>query len=230
MENDFTQFIVNIYSRRAHGYDSRAHLYYLIGYRIGAYRKKAVKQLQLKPGNTVIDIACGTGLNFPLLQNVVGSRGKIIGVDATGAMLDQAKNKVEKRGWQNVQLIHGDAADYQFPAEVNGVISTFALSLIPGFEKIIMNGVNALAPGGRWVVMEVKVPSNWLSRLLPVFKPLLKPFGVTTELIEQKPWEIILNAFKQNMQNVNIKEIYLGTTFIASGGAKNQYQKCVSKQ
>ncbi len=219
MKNDFTQFIVNIYRRRASGYDFRSNLYYLIGYRLWTYRKRAVQELQLKPGETVVEIGCGTGLNFSLLQKAVGNQGKIVGVDATDAMLNQLKNKVEKNGWSNVELVHTDAADYQFPAGVNGIISTLALSLMPDLENIIMNGINALAPGGRWAVMDLKVPSNWLSNLLPAFVPILKPFGVTKELIDQRPWEIIWNTFKQNLQNVSLKEIYLGTTYIASGEA-----------
>lgn len=225
MKNDFTEFIVNIYRRRAKGYDFRSYLYYLIAYRLWAYRKRAVQMLQLKPGDTVVEIGCGTGLNFPLLQKAVGKQGKIIGVDATDAMLNKAKEKVEKKGWENVDLVPGNALDYQFPAGVNGIISTFALSLMPDFEKIILNGINALAPRGRWVVMELKVPSNCLSNLLPVFIPIVKAFGVTRELIEQRPWEIIWNTFKQNLQKVNIMNLYLGTTFILWGEAEVKRQK-----
>jgi len=215
-----TDFIVNIYRKRAPGYDFRSYFYYLIGYRLQAYRKKAVKELQLKAGDTVVEIGCGTGLNLSILQNAVGSQGKIVGVDATDAMLNRAKNKVKKNDWQNVELVLDDAVEYQFPKAVNGIISTFALALMPNPERIIINGINALAQGGRWVVMDLRIPSNWISNLVPLFLPILKPFGVTKELIDQRPWEIIWNTFQRNLHNVSLKEIYsFGITYIASGGA-----------
>ena len=110
-----TDYIVNIYRGRAKGYDFRSNFYYLIGYRLQAYRKKAVKELQLKAGDTVVEIGCGTGLNLSVLQKTVGSRGRVIGVDATDTMLNRAKNKVKKNDWQNVELVLDDAVEYQFP-------------------------------------------------------------------------------------------------------------------
>ncbi len=69
--------IINLYRLRAGRYDFTANLYYLIGYRELAYRKRAVDALGLLPGDTVVEIACGTGLNFPLLECAVGPSGQI---------------------------------------------------------------------------------------------------------------------------------------------------------
>jgi demethylmenaquinone methyltransferase/2-methoxy-6-polyprenyl-1,4-benzoquinol methylase len=52
-------------------------------------RKRAVRALNLQRGDTVVDIGCGTGLNFPLLQGAIGPEGTIVGVDLTDAMLSQ---------------------------------------------------------------------------------------------------------------------------------------------
>jgi hypothetical protein len=67
--------IIDLYRRRARHYDFTAQLYYLAGFREWAYRERAVAALRLNPGDTVVDIGCGTGLNFMLLQEAVGSRG-----------------------------------------------------------------------------------------------------------------------------------------------------------
>lgn len=56
--------IKELYVRRARNYNFTANLYYLIGFREYYYRKQAVKELNLKPGDTVVEIGCGTGLNF----------------------------------------------------------------------------------------------------------------------------------------------------------------------
>ena len=60
--------LIALYRKRAPNYDFTANLYYLIGYREWAYRKRAVDALQLSLGDTVVEIACGTGLNFGLFE------------------------------------------------------------------------------------------------------------------------------------------------------------------
>lgn len=69
-------------------------------------------------GDLVVDIGCGTGLNFPWLQEAVGPQGSIIGVDLTNAMLEQARLRVAKEGWKNIELVQADAASYAFPAQI----------------------------------------------------------------------------------------------------------------
>lgn len=75
----------------------------------------AVEALHLQKGDTVVEIGCGTGLNFSLLQDRIGPQGRIIGVDMTDAMLDQARARIAKHDWDNVELIQCDAGDYEFP-------------------------------------------------------------------------------------------------------------------
>ena len=107
-------------------------------------RREAVKRLDLKRGDLVVDIGCGTGLNFPWLQEAIGPEGRIIGVDLTDAMLEQARLRVAKAGWKNVELVQADAASYEFPAQVNGILATFALTFIPQAKLVIQNGCRAL--------------------------------------------------------------------------------------
>jgi len=95
----------------------------------GSNRKRAIHSLALNQGDTVVDLGCGTGLNFCLLQEQVGPRGRIIGVDLTDAMLDQANTRIAAQDWSNVELVKSDVAGYVFPASVNGILSTFALTL-----------------------------------------------------------------------------------------------------
>jgi ubiquinone/menaquinone biosynthesis C-methylase UbiE len=151
----------DIYRKRASRYDFTANLYYLIGFREWAVRKRSVRALNLQPGDTVVEVGCGTGLNFSLLQEAVGPEGRIVGVDLTDAMLEQARRRVERRGWSNIELVHSDAAQYRFPEGVNGLLSTFAITLVPEFDAVIQNGASALAPGGRWVVSDFKMSDGW---------------------------------------------------------------------
>ena len=73
----------SIYSKRAKHYDLTANLYYLLGFREFALRKAAIEALNLNAGDTVVELGCGTGLNFSILQKRICTTGKIIGVDLT---------------------------------------------------------------------------------------------------------------------------------------------------
>ena len=209
--------VIGTYRARARNYDLAANLYYLIGFRQWAYRKKAVRALNLQRGDTVVEIGCGTGLNFSLLQEAVGPEGRIIGVDLTDAMLAQARARVEREGWTNVELVHSDALLFEFPEGVDGILSTLAISLIPECDQVIRNGSEALAPGKRWVVLDLKMPSRWPARLALVILPLVRPFAVTREVIERRPWERLWEAMNETLVNTMWEELYLGFAFIASG-------------
>jgi Protein-L-isoaspartate(D-aspartate) O-methyltransferase (PCMT) len=78
-----------VYRRRARFFDW-LNAYYLIGFRWWAYRRRAVAALQLQPGATVVEIGCGTGLNFGLLQKRIGASGRLLGVDLCADMLKRA--------------------------------------------------------------------------------------------------------------------------------------------
>ena len=85
------EHLIETYRKKAKHYDITSRLYPAPGYPQRAQRLRAVQALGLRPGDTVIDIACGTGLNFPLLEKVVGPGGRIVGVDLTDAMLARAQ-------------------------------------------------------------------------------------------------------------------------------------------
>jgi SAM-dependent methyltransferase len=70
-----------VYRRRARFYDWSVNTYYPIGFRWWAYRRRAIAALQLGRGATVVEIGCGTGLNFGLVQQRIGPTGRLFGVD-----------------------------------------------------------------------------------------------------------------------------------------------------
>ncbi|MGE5145849.1 MAG: class I SAM-dependent methyltransferase, partial [Candidatus Eiseniibacteriota bacterium] len=77
----------SVYRRRARNYDITANLYYLVGFREQHYRRLAADALGLSKGATVVDLGCGTGLNFGPLEEKIGETGRLVGVDLTDAML-----------------------------------------------------------------------------------------------------------------------------------------------
>jgi ubiquinone/menaquinone biosynthesis C-methylase UbiE len=81
--------LIETYRKKAKHYDITSRLYPMPGYPHGAQRLRAAQALGLRAGDSVIDIACGTGLNFPLIEEMIGPGGRIIGVDLTDAMPTQ---------------------------------------------------------------------------------------------------------------------------------------------
>jgi ubiquinone/menaquinone biosynthesis C-methylase UbiE len=210
--------MTTLYRKRAGHYDYTANLYYLIGFREWKYRKMAVAALDLHPGDTVVEIGCGTGLNFPLLQAAVGPNGRIIGVDLTDAMLAQARKRVDHYGWANVELVQSDAAAFQFPVGTHGILSTFALTLVPEYDRVIQNGAKALAPGKRWVVLDLKVPSYLPARLGSLLVSMIRPFIVSDEYLTRRPWESV----RKYLANVVLTELYFGFAYIAIGERRRE--------
>ncbi len=208
-----TKELLQLYQKRARRYDFSAKLYCLIGFREWKFRKKAVAGLNLERGDTVVEIGCGTGLNFPLLQEAVGPQGKIIGVDLTDRMLTQARKRIEREGWSKVELVQADAASFEFPSGIDGIISTGALMFIPEFDEVIKRGAAALSPGKRWVVADLKLPDSWLAGLAPLIVPLVRPLGTTLDLTERHPWE----SMAKYLKNVTVEEFYFGFAYIAVG-------------
>ncbi len=205
--------LIDLYRIRAEWYDFSANLYYLIGFREAWYRKQAVSALGLKPGDTIVEIGCGTGLNFGYLRAAVGEAGKVIGVDLTDAMLAQAEQRIAREGWSNVMLVQRDAATYEFPPEVQGVLSTFALTLVPEYGRVIARAADALATGGRMVVLDFRQPENWPLWLVRVGVFITRPFGVSLDLAARKPWEVMQKHFPR----VTTKSLFGGFVYIAVG-------------
>jgi ubiquinone/menaquinone biosynthesis C-methylase UbiE len=203
----------DLYRRRAGWYDISANAYYAIGFREWAYRRQAVRALQAQPGDTIVELGCGTGLNFELIERVVGPEGRIIGVDMTDAMLAQARRRVEAHGWRNVTLVESDIARFEFPTGIAGVISTFALTIVAECDAVIARAAAALPVGGRLVVLDLKEP-EWAPRwLVDSAVWLTRPFGVTADLARQHPWE----AMSGLLTNFRLDDLYFGFAYVAGG-------------
>jgi ubiquinone/menaquinone biosynthesis C-methylase UbiE len=199
-----------LYRKRAKNYDWTANLYYLIGYREWAYRRRAVAALRLSPGDVVVEMCCGTGLNFPILQAAVGPQGRIVGVDLTDAMLGEARRRVERNGWKNVDLVQSDAAAFAFPAGLAGILATYALTMVTDYDRVVQRGAAALRPGGRWAVLDLTVPAS-LSRLSGVYLFLTRPFGASLEAARRRP----AKSLRRHLGHVERESFFLGFTYLA---------------
>ena len=128
------------------------------------HRRQAIERLELTEGLTVLEIACGTGLNFAAMVKRLGVAGTLIGVDYSEGMLQRARTKVAKRRWQNVHLVRADAgtltlaelvaATGRLDLSIDRAICILGFSVIPDWESALRATFALLRPGARYVAMD----------------------------------------------------------------------------
>jgi demethylmenaquinone methyltransferase/2-methoxy-6-polyprenyl-1,4-benzoquinol methylase len=188
-------------------------LAYAIGFRDGAYRERAVDALRLAKDDRVVEIGCGTGRNFALLERAVGPGGAIIAVDASEEVLARARKRVARHGWSNVELVQSDAVSYEYPGPVDAVLSTYTLVVVPEYDRVIEKAFRALKEGKRCAVLDQKLPSGPASRLIPLLDLLSRPVAYSQVVGERRLWE----SLRRHAGNVRVEERYFGFVYVAVG-------------
>ena len=119
----------------------------------------------LAPGERVVDVACGAGIDSLIAARMVVPDGQVIGIDMTPEMLEKAKRSAADGGIENVELRHGFGEELPVPdgwADV--VISNGSLNLMPNKQQALKEMARVLGPGGRLqiadIVVERAVPEN----------------------------------------------------------------------
>jgi SAM-dependent methyltransferase len=120
---------------------------------------------EIRPGERVIDIGCGAGIDSLIAAKKVGSDGKVIGIDMTEAMLDKARQACEEAGLRQVEFRYGHAENLPVPdgwADV--VISNGVINLTPDKKATFREMARALNPKGRLqigdILVQKKVPDS----------------------------------------------------------------------
>lgn len=188
---------------------------------IDRYRREAVDTLNLRAGDAVLEIGCGTGLNFGLIEETIGPDGRLIALDYTPAMIAEASKKVRRQGWTNVEFVEGDAAEVAslVTGPVDGVISTACLSIVPGWRRAITGAASLLRPGGRLAILDFL--STKPGGPLRVFSPLVdwwtRHYGFADpeeDFGDRRPWRAVM---EEHLSNVIYREMYMGTVFLCHG-------------
>jgi demethylmenaquinone methyltransferase/2-methoxy-6-polyprenyl-1,4-benzoquinol methylase len=177
-------------------------------------RHQARLALGVQRGDRVLDLACGTGLNFLHLRELVGDEGHIMGVDVTPAMLDIARRLVQRHGWQNVQVREADAARLPFAdASYDKAICTFAMNIIPDYTSAIAEVARVLVPGGRFVVLDVKLQPAFLARSPRLRSLFVRMMHICAADISHQTIEELQRVFA----NVQVRKYWAGWVYIAVG-------------
>lgn len=152
-------------------YDLISNLYDpIIGFFCGHAQRAAVASLQTEPGDVVLEVACGTGMNFEYLVPAVTDSGLVIGLEYSSGMIERATRRTRRHGWEgSVGLLQCDARELSrehladlIPGDqaIDRVLFSLVLSVLPDWEQIFLRGWELLRSGGRCTVMDQYFPKR----------------------------------------------------------------------
>lgn len=115
-----------------------------------------VAAADLRPGERVLDLGSGAGLDVFLASRAVGPEGRVFGLDFTPEMLGKSRASAARLGLANVSFLEGDIEAIPLPdASVDVVVSNCVINLAPNKERVFAEAHRVLAPGGRFVVADM---------------------------------------------------------------------------
>jgi arsenite methyltransferase len=176
------QISIERYRDRAAGYDASAQFTMPL-------RERTIALLQLRPGQTVLDVGAGTGLSYALLRQAVGERGSVLAFEQSPEMFEQARIRVKREGWTNVWHSCTAAETVKLPEPADAVLFNYVHD-ISRTHAAVDNIMRQVKPGAPVAVAGMKFFPWWAGplNLLPWLKN--RPYNAHPADLWQ-PWDRI---------------------------------------
>lgn len=196
-------------------YRQRAALYDLELACFEPLRVRAIDRLGLQPGDTVLDIGCGTGLSLAALQAAVGPQGRVVGVEPCPEMLAQAQARVAAQGWGNVTLVAAPAAAAALPDQADAALFHFTHDVLRQ-PATLAHVLAHLRPGAPVVATGLKWADGWANAWAwPVNWWVGQAAGYSVTALEglDAPW----SHLAERLDGLQVERLWLDAVFIAAG-------------
>ena len=156
---------------------------------------------ELKPGETVLDLGSGGGIDVLLSARRVGPTGKAYGLDMTDEMLALANENKRKAGAQNVEFLKGEIENIPLPDNsVDVIISNCVINLSGNKDRVLREAFRVLKPGGRFAVSDVVTSGEMLPEIR---QSILAWVGCVAGALEENEYRAKLAA--AGFENVAIE-------------------------
>jgi len=171
VENDFVE---RVYGKLASVYDLT------FGPTLHPGRVQAIQRMAVRPGDRVLEVGVGTGINADLYP----SDCHVTGIDFSASMLEKARERVIKKGFRNVRLLQMDAADLKFDDNSFDIVyAPYLISVVPDPVRVASEMRRVCRPGGRIVFLNHFRSTNpILSRAERMISPLTIHIGFKADL------------------------------------------------
>jgi arsenite methyltransferase len=174
---------------------------------------------RLNPGETVLDLGSGGGIDVLLSARRVGPTGKAYGLDMTDEMLALANENKRKSGAQNVEFLKGEIESIPLPDNsVDVIISNCVINLSADKDRVLREAFRVLRPGGRFAVSDVVTRGEIAPE---VRKSVLLWVGCIAGALEENEYRAKLSAAgfeKVEIEPTRIYKVEESREFLASAG------------
>ncbi len=176
-------------------------------------RRKAAQLLQLNLGDRVLDAGCGPGGSFPYLVDAVGPAGEVVGVEISPEIAINARRRIEKNRWNNVQLMVADARTVELKGSFSGLLM-FAAADIYASSQALANLFPYLKDDARIAAFGAKLSHRSSGKVLnPLLRLLWKLSFSSTPAVNHEPWA----PLKNRVDEFHVQEYFFGCMFLAWG-------------
>ena len=181
-------------------------------------RHRAVELLNLKAGDRVLDVGCGPGGSFPFLVPAVGSSGKVVGVEISPEVSFNARKRIARNRWENVEVIEAAAQRVHLTGTFDGLL-IFAAPDVYASEEALENILSHVKSDARVAAFGAKFSSNYLARRFnPFLELIFKSISLRTPLPDYEPWRLLAKY----VEGLEVKEYFFGLMFLASGSVSKK--------